>query len=338
MILLVVLAGVILTANDGVDTVAGVRKVGQGLLLGCAFSSLVAMSAYFAHVPVVDFLRTVLPGFEDNSDYLAFEARGALDRVAGTALHPIEFGAVAALTIPLAMSRLMLPRRRLAVPLAVVGVIVLAIPMSVSRSAILGLAVALLVYIPLHRPQERLVLALAAPIGIGAVALSAPGYIATIRDTVLGSGTDASVLSRLVDYREVAERFREHPWMGSGIGSYVPRDSIEILDNQYLKSLIEVGGLGMLAVLAFLALPAFLALAVRRRSRDPVIRELATALAAGCVANLVLCGTFDAFSFPTYTCTYAVMVGMIGACWRIAYAEPRAPLHGPPDPRRQEVT
>jgi O-antigen ligase len=241
--------------------------------------------------------------------------------VSGTALHPIEFGAIAALTIPLAIGLLLIQRRHVLITLVVLLLVELTIPMSVSRSAILGLGVACLLYIPLHGARSRALLSVFAPLGLVVLGLSAPGYLATIRTTILGSSTDTSVITRLADYRVVAERFSEHPWLGSGVGSYIPTDAIQILDNQYLKSLIEVGAIGLVGVVAFVALPWILALDVRRRTSDPALRELLAGLAAGCLAAMILCATFDAFSFPTFTLTFALMAGLIGACWRIA-AEP----------------
>jgi O-antigen ligase len=96
---------------------------------------------------------------------------------------------------------------------------------------------------------------------------------------------------------------------------------IDILDNQYLKTAIEFGLVGVVVMLAYFLVPAFAALIARRRSGDPELRLLLAALAGSAFAGAICSGTFDSLSFPMFTNVQALVIGLIGACWRLARAE-----------------
>ena len=145
-----------------------------------------------------------LPGFSINFDIPAIVNRGALNRVSGTSITAIELGVVAGMLLPLAIYLGIYdtdrPARRRWAPVALIA---LAIPTSVSRSAVISVVLALSVLIVLMPTRQRLVAFCAAPLGLAAVFMSAPGVIGTL-SAFFGAGTnDDSVQARLYDYPEV---------------------------------------------------------------------------------------------------------------------------------------
>ena len=73
------------------------------------------------------------------------------------------------------------------------------------------------------------------------------------------------------------------------------------------------------------------ALATARRARrlavDPEIRDLAQCLAASVAVGAVAFGTLDAFSFPIVSGLTFLLIGCVGAVWRLA--QQREASHSP---------
>ncbi len=263
-----------------------------------------------------------LPGFSLNADDIGIVTRGSLNRVSGTAVNPIELGVVAGMLLPLAVYLAIYDTKRSARRRwAPVGLIALAIPASVSRSAVVSVAVALGVLVVLMPAPQRLVSMLALPFALAAVFMTAPGLIGTLA-AFFGAGTgDSSVAYRVSDY-PLVERFLEQaPWFGRGGGTYIPDPGLNVLDNQFLKTAIELGLVGVVALTAFFLVPAVSALVARRRSRDPELRLLCAALGGAALAATACSFTFDSLSYPMFTGLYALVIGLIGAVWRLAVAE-----------------
>ena len=68
---------------------------------------------------------------------------------------------------------------------------------------------------------------------------------------------------------------------------------LDILDNQYLKTAVELGLVGVVVLAAFFLVPVIAALVARRRSGDPELRLLCAALAGAALAAGVCSLTFD---------------------------------------------
>jgi O-antigen ligase len=109
---------------------------------------------------------------------------------------------------------------------APVALIALAIPASVSRSAVLSVASALAVLVVLMPARQRLAAICALPFGLAAVFMSAPGLIGTLA-TFFGAGTsDASVATRVSDYPLVEHLLQQAPWFGRGGWTYIPDNAL----------------------------------------------------------------------------------------------------------------
>jgi hypothetical protein len=341
MIQLAVITGVALVAAECLTSLRDVRRVLRALTWGGAFCGVVAALQYWISLDITPYLRE-LPGFSINFENPAIVARDALNRVTGTSITAIELGVVAGMLLPVAIYLAMYDTERTARRRwAPVMLIALAIPTSVSRSAVISVVLALGVLVVVMPTRQRLVALCAAPFALAAIFMSAPGVIGTLT-AYFGAGTsDDSVQARTYDYPEVERLVDQAPWLGHGGGTYLPEDPMLILDNQYLKTAIELGLVGVVVLAAFFLVPMISALVARRRSGDPELRLLCAALAGAALAAGVCSLTFDSLSFPMFTNVYALVIGLIGACWRLAAArqEPatvRARLGPIPAPRARD--
>jgi O-antigen ligase len=316
-----VITGIALVAAEWLRSLDDAMRVVRVLCWGAAFCGLVAVLQFWMSLDLAEYLRQ-LPGFVVNHDNPAITARGSLNRVAGTATTSIEMGVTAGMLIPLAVclglyDRDKSPFKRWA-PLTM---ITLGVATSVSRSAIVTVVVAFAVLVVLMPPRQRLAALCGLPIALGGIFMSAHGLIGVLSSFFAEASNDPSVQYRTHDY-PVAERlWQEAPWFGQGPGTYIPVDSLNIFDNQYLNSVVELGVVGVLALAAFLLVPALVALAARRASTTPELRLLCAALAGAGFGAAVCAFTFDSFSFPMVVNVYALVIGVTGACWRMAVAE-----------------
>ena len=317
---LAVITGVALVAAEFLGSLHDVRRVLRALIWGGAFCGVVAALQFWISLDITPLLRD-LPGFSINSVDPAIVDRGALNRVSGTSITAIELGVVAGMLLPLAIYLAIYdtdrPARWRWAPVALIG---LAVPVSVSRSAVISIVLALAVLVILMPTRQRLVAFCAAPLALIAVFMSGHGVIGTLW-SFFGAGTsDNSVQARLYDYPEVERLVQQAPWLGHGGGTYLPENKLFILDNQYLKTAIELGLVGVAVLAAFFLVPLISALIARRRSGDPELRLLCAALAGAALAAGVCSLTFDSLSFPMFVNVYALVIGLIGACWRLAAA------------------
>jgi cell division protein FtsW (lipid II flippase) len=315
---LAIITGVALVAAECLTSLRDVHRVLRALTWGGAFCGVVAALQFWISLDITPYLRE-LPGFSVNFENPAIVARSALNRVSGTSITAIELGVVAGMLLPLAIYLAMYDTERSArMRWAPVALIALAIPSSVSRSAIISVGLALAVLVVLMPTRQRLVALCVAPLAVTGVFMSAPGVIGTLTTFFKAGTRDDSVMARIYDYPEVERLVHQAPWFGHGGGTYLPENPMYILDNQYLKTAIELGLVGMLVLVAYFLVPVICALVARRHSDDPELRLLCAALAGAALAAGACSVTFDSLSFPMFSNIYAVVIGLIGACWRLA--------------------
>jgi O-antigen ligase len=197
--------------------------------------------------------------------------------------------------------------------------IAVAIAASVSRSAIIAVAITMGFFVVMMPVRQRIVALAALPLALIAVFVSAHGLLGTL-GTFLGYGTgDPSIAHRVDNYSYVEMLVHQAPWVGHGGGTYIPAaDDVHVFDNQYLTTAVELGLFGIIALGALFLVPMIAALTARQRSANPELRLLCAALAGGALASGVCSATFDSLGFPMFYCVYALILGLIGACWRFA--------------------
>ncbi|WP_367129886.1 O-antigen ligase family protein [Saccharothrix sp. HUAS TT1] len=295
------------------------------LLLGCAaVVAFVGLVQFGLGVDLASYVS--LPGLrvQDNG-YSAMEARSIFRRPTGTTNHPIEFGLVCAMAVPLGVHYVFkamddgTPHVRW---LACLALVALGALTSLSRTAIIGMAVGAVIMV-VTLPRQRRITALVVGGGffLGA-SLVVPGLFGTLRGMFANIEDDPSVKARTADYEAAAEQIDLNPLLGRGFGTYLPT-KYTILDNQYLLTLIENGYLGLFALIGMFLAAAFAAIRVRVISRDEQVRSLASALLAGVLASGIGSATFDLLGFGVATGLVFIMIGVTGALLRIAHDERR---------------
>lgn len=318
--------GILLFTSDAVRDMERLTKVIELLVAGAAFTAVVALLQFYN---IFDFAANAnFPGLALNTtlaeDIFVIE-RAGLNRVAGTATHPIELSVVLSMTLPLALNMALFgPRAKRARNWVLCGLIASVVPLTVSRSGILAVGAALLVYGVTLKFRTMLNLMPLAFFGIAATMVLAPGVLGTLRGFLLATGTEPSSTARTDDYPVVFAQWQEHPLLGQGPGTYLPQ-VYRVLDNQYLLTLVSAGALGLLVYLVLLCTGYSLGRRAHRLARNEEQRQLGQALAAGLVAAMVSSFTFDAMSFTVMFVVTYLFVGLAGALWRITVRDRDVP-------------
>jgi O-antigen ligase len=299
--------------------------------------TVLAVLGFVQFATGLDFVNNLhVPGLSLNSSAVTVYQRAGFARVNATTMHAIEFATVLSMILPLAVSQVL--RRRTATALVQAILIGGALPLTVARSGMLGLALGLTFAFLVVEPRTRLAMLAMLPVGIAGFVAVAPGLLGTIRDLFLAADTDTSISARTDDYPAVEALFREAPWFGRGPFTYLP-SIYRTLDNQYLGSLVEGGLIGLAALLALIVVPVTVGVRLARRLPGREDRVLCLALAAGFVVAAVLFSTFDAFSFPTAMGVLFLLLGLVAAATRVLPEEdcPAGPRHRPAGSRMRQL-
>jgi hypothetical protein len=312
---LMAFSGLALFVSEGTHTMGDLMRIIRTFVAAAAVMSLVAVSQARFHIDPTEYVGR-LPGLSTYGDPMTIFARGGLARPAGTASHPIEFGVVIGLALALAIYVSLYDRAWSAkVRWAVLAVIGLGIPISVSRSAIVVAACVVGAFF-LGATNTVRVRALPWLFGFLVVVFVAfPGLLGEFSKLFTAGAADGSIATRLNDYSFVSSAVESSPWVGSGPGSLLP--SIRILDNQYLVSLVETGLCGLLALLVLLGATSVLGRGGRKRFTDEGDRFLGQMLAGAGLGIMAAAATFDGLSFPMFTAVVALFLGFAGRYWCI---------------------
>lgn len=310
-------SGTLLLIHDGIFTRARLntliwRFVLCGLVI--AFLGLIQLATRQLWVD-----RISIPGLSSVPGY-GLVTRGGFPRPAGTSIHPIEFGVILSMLLPIALHVGFFHTSRPAwmrwSPAIAIGAIV---PLTSSRSAYLGALVALLICMAGWSRARRRGLLVVGGVGVLIMSVTAPTFLSSVIGLFSGAGEDPSIASRTGSFSLAFEFLERNPWFGRGLGTFLPK--YRIFDNQYLLLLVTVGVLGALAFLA-LGLTAVVTLVrLRRRLEDEASRDLALALVAAVAAGFACLFMFDAFAFPMTMGTLFVVLGIAGAMRRLEWGK-----------------
>lgn len=322
MIRLVAYAGIALLLADAIKSRSRLDAVIRRVVAGGAVLAFIGLFEFATGFNLANILR--LPGL-NNSHEIAAVTRSIFNRPSATALHPIEFSVVLAALLPLALHVAVFSRRGSRRVLSWVGVALIAggVPLSISRSGVVGLALGI-PFLSLVWPWRWRINGLVAGLGFMTVMYAAvPGLLGTIRGLFQNTGTDLSVQARIERIPRFLEFFWEYPVFGHGYGTFSIEDYL-LLDNQYMVSLIEVGTLGVLAFVALVLTGISIARGVRHHAPDYESRHLGQSIAAALLVLLVTASTFDAFFYHIFVSIMFVLLGCAGALWRLCQDDPLA--------------
>jgi hypothetical protein len=318
--------GVAFTAAEGLRDKAEVMRLIRSLVAAVSVMSLIGILQFRPHLDLTKYLSKI-PFLTNRGDLTYLLNRNGFTRPSSTALHPIEFGVIVASALAFAIHLVIYdqsrPRWKRWLQLTLIA---LAIPVSISRSALLVAAIVLAYFLvgTTARLRRQAILAVLAFVMLAFVV--SPGMLGTLKGYITAGNKDSSISHRTDDYSYAAPLLRHSPWLGQGPGFYLPSD-FRILDNQYLVSLIEVGVVGSVCLLVVYSTPIMLGRGIRRRAKTEEDRSLGQMFAGAGLGTLVAAATFDALSFPTFTALAALSLGMCGALWCLARS---APVEGTP--------
>lgn len=318
VLLMVASTGLILMTAEAVKTTEHAMVLVRSLLRGAFFCCALAAVQFITRTNPMESLQAFMVGFTDNGGNTTFQLRGGLVRVAGTTFTPIELGVVASMALPLSIWRCMFDHvGRKWMHWFITGSLVFAIAATISRSGMISATVAVLVSIPFLPKVGRQWALVIIPVAVTGLFVAVPGLVATLLGTTRVGADDPSISTRLNNYPRVEAMFLSRPLGGTGPGTYMPENALELLDNQYLHSAVEMGIIGLVAITVYLTFPGLATLHAARHAADPSLRCLAGAVAGSALVAAPASATFDSLSFPVFALLYPLLVGLGGAIWML---------------------
>lgn len=320
--------GVMLLGAEGLRSLDEAKRLLRVIVAAASFSAAVAIMQARLNFDLTEWLAKI-PGLKVQGVLESVLSRGGLERPAGTASHPIEFGvtmcSVLGFAVVLAFHDVAWARWRRWLCLALIG---LAIPMALSRSAIIGGAIVLTFWMVGASKQHRRTTVLGLLGGAVVVFMGSPGLIGTIKQYFVNAGSDSSITTRTSDYAAVAENVRSSPIIGRGPATFLPK--YRILDNTWLTFVIEEGLVGIVALLGLYCVPWYLGERVRNAVKDPMARAIGMAAMGLTLLLIIESATFDFWAYPMTPGFLMLLMGCIGAYVTISLTE-RSDLSGEPN-------
>lgn len=309
-------AAILLLAADGIENWDRLQTLLRRLVACISVLAAIGITQFTTGFNLADYI--VIPGLSRQVAFVDLLTRGGLNRPSATTAHPLEFAAVLALGLPPALHQARFAERGVRFRRWLqVGLIATAIPLTVSRSAVLGLAVIAVALVPTWPRRHRRI---AYPIIAGGIAtlwVAIPTLIPLLYQLFSATGSESSSTSRLDAYSAAAPFISQHPWLGQGFQTFLPQTYF-FVDDEYLTSLIETGVLGLLAVLILFVLGWRLARITRRACADEKARDLLQCLAVSVATAGVSFSSFDALGYATISGLTFLVVGCSAAAWRLA--------------------
>lgn len=305
-------SGVLLIASDGIVSLDRFYVLLRRVVVAGGAMATLGLLQFVTDTSFVD--QISIPGLTANSALTGSITRVGFTRAAGTAIHPIEFGSVLTMILPIALALAQVDRvrhwfRKWYAPAAIIMVVAV----SISRSAMVGAVVGLLVVVVTWPATARRWLIAAGGVMFVGVFIAVPGLIGAVFGLFTGPD-DNSTSSRTGSYPFAWELFKNSPVFGRGYGTLLP--SYRIFDNQFLLLFVEVGAVGLTAIIG-LFITSILAARRARQGGSPLIRATGQGLAAAVASAMTTMALFDGFSFPQSTGLLFLLFGLCGALRRL---------------------
>jgi O-antigen ligase len=261
------------------------------------------------------------PGFVINlDDYSTFFVRRGVKRAWGTAVHPLEFSVLAAVTILLSLHFARhAADRQVRWIAALAGIVAFfALPVAVSRSGLVALLAGLFVYMWNFKARSVCIGLVGAATAVVAYVAMLPNNAAAVWETIVNSEEDPSVATRVEDYATVAATFRDHPIFGLGLGAGLPSE-YTYLDNEWLQAIVQGGIIGVAAMIVLAAGGIFGICAALRCASTARERDQAYATGAIFVAVLSSSFTMDLFSCQQASLILFISFGLLWSTFKVPF-------------------
>jgi O-antigen ligase len=318
--------GVLVLAADGITAWDRLQTLLHRVVIGASVMAAVGITQFVTGLNLGTFI--VIPGFTTKVPFVDLLSRDGINRPSATAAHPLEFAAVLLICLPIALHQARFAaagtRLRRWLQVALIGG---ALPITVSRAALLGIAVVSVTTLPTWPKRDRRIAYVFLAGGLAGLWVALPRMVSLFYQLFTHIGNESSSQSRILAYSASVPFIAHHPWFGQGFQTFLPLNYF-FVDDQYVTTLIETGFAGLLTLLALLATGWFVIRHARRRATDLARRDLLQSLAAAVAAAAASFATFDAFSFEIAAGLTFLVLGCAGAAWRLALTECERPRAG----------
>ena len=308
-------SGLVVVLSQGLSRYEQIDIIMRRAVVFGSVVALIGIFEFYSGINVTNYIQ--IPGMSLNIDYSTLLTRGNFYRPSSTAVDPIEFSVSMAILLPFALHRALDSARsgriRRWLPVALIG---FAIPITVSRSGIIGAAIALLVLVPTWTPRQRRGFLVAVLPALAVLKVSASGLLGTLSAFFTGlfsTAGEGSVYSTRIsafslDWPYISAR----PLFGRGWATFLPA-VYSWTDDMYLLMLIETGVVGLICLILLYLTGIQCGAAGRRKTSDPRRRHFGQALVAAIAAAMVTTATFDSLSFPMVGGLIFLVLGIAGA-------------------------
>lgn len=319
------LAGVALAVCDGIRSRDRLDFLLKFVVFATAIVALIGALQFLVKVDLTKYL--VLPGLRFSSEAGLAGSRNNLLRAASTTGHPIEFGVLCVMILPLALHYGLCSRGWSARGWWMCSVIIAAgLMFSVSRSAVVTIAAVGIVLLIGWSWRRRALALLVGIAFLGVMKVVSPGLLGTFYGLFAYASSDSSIDYRTHRYPLIVAEISKHVWLGRGMGLwYFPK--FYALDNQYLMTTLESGVVGLLAFCGLLVTGVYAGLRARLLTAEEDQRDLALALVASLMGPAVGAATYDLLTYKTVTGLMFLLLGATGALLRIVLTQTTC---GPP--------
>jgi len=293
------------------------------VVLGGTVVAVAALFEWQSGENLFNGLGQVMPflQYQDIGDAMV---RGNGARALASAQHPIALGALLVMLLPLTVY--LFKRDGRTYWLACSALLTLGALASGSRTAALMLIVLGVVFLWLKRAEAVRLAPMVVPLLV-VIQIVMPGTLGTFKSILqpshivkeqsaeMGSGS-----GRIADLGPSLAEFAQAPFVGQGFATRVvtpddPEAGAQILDDQWLGLLLEIGAIGTLALLWLFA-RTVRRLARRARADNSDDSWLATTLAAAITAYGLGMVTYDSFAFIQVTFFFFIMLGFTAVLLR----------------------
>lgn len=309
------LVGTCMLAADGISDRNRLDVLLRRLVMAGAGVAFLGLLSFMGGPDIASSLS--IPGLGELGDAYV-DTRSMFRRVNATMAHAIEFSVVLSMILPLAIHYALFAKSHQRRWWFMAALIAAAIPMSLSRSGVVGVAIVALMLVPSWKREWRSSAYWLGLAYLGVMRVLFPGLLGTIRSLFVDAGVDPSVTSRTDDYSYAGELLAESPIFGRGLSTFIPT-IYDFMDNQYLMTLIETGIVGLIVLILLFVTGMAVARGARHRAADEETRDLGQCLAAAVAVAAVTSGTFDFMSFATARFVLLLLLGCAGALWSLGH-------------------
>jgi len=328
LMLIAALSGVALLAADGITSMKRAHVLMKRVLDGAFFVALTGIGQFLTgfnpgrDISIPGLTRNIIVSDQDRSNFT---------RVQGTTLHPIEFGTLMGMLLPIAVHFAFMAKGRRSRQFAWlrVGAMTVGLAFAITRTGIIVAGIGMLFIAAEWTWRRRLQVAAMAMVMIAAMRLAIPGLIGTLTAMFTKLNQDNSTQGRTADYAIAGKLFGARPWFGRGFATLFPATQ-KIFDNGWLSIAIELGIIGIVAFAIFFFIITFTARGIRLRCTDLETHGLAQGLVGSFVGVAVAFATADLMSFTMLMGVFFLNIGITGALWRLT----GGPTGVKPQPRR----